>query len=126
MNETKPWMMWTGRVLSAIPVLMMVFSGSLKLSHNPGVVQGFGQFGVPESLITPIGLVEVACAAIYLLPQTAVLGAILVAGYFGGAMITHIRIGQAAVAAAPFLLGAFAWAGLWLREPRLRALLPLR
>ncbi len=126
MNETKPWMVWTGRVLSAIPVLMMVFSGSMKLSHNAGVVQGFGQFGIPESLITPIGLVEVACAAIYLLPQTAVLGAILVAGFFGGAMLTHLRIGQAAVVPAPFLLGVFAWAGLWLREPRLRALLPLR
>jgi hypothetical protein len=123
---TKPWMLWTGRVLSAIPVLLMVLSGVMKLSHTANVVQGFSQFGIPEQLITPIGVIELACVAIYLVPQTAVLGAVLIDGYLGGAIITHLRAGQGAVALAPFLLGVSAVAGLWLREPRLRELLPAR
>lgn len=117
---------WTGRVLSAIPVLLMIMSGVMKLSHAPNVVQGFGQFGIPESLITPIGVLELLCVVLYVVPATALLGAVLIAGYLGGAIITHWRAGQGPVALAPFLLAVFAWAGLWLREPRLRELLPTR
>lgn len=126
MNETKPWMTWTGRVLSALPVLLMTMSGVSKLMHAQNVVQGFAQFGIPESLITPIGVIEVLCVVIYLVPPTAVLGAILIAGYLGGAVLTHWRAGQGPVAFAPLLLGIFAWAGLWLRDGRLRELLPMR
>ena len=122
----KPSMIWTGRVLSAIPVLMMLLSGVMKVAHNPGVVQGFAGFGIPESLITPIGLLELFCAAVYVIPPTAVLGAVLVTGYFGGAILTHLRAGQGSVIIGPFLFGALAWAGLWLRDLRVRALLPLR
>jgi DoxX-like protein len=122
----KPWEIWTGRVLSALPVLLMGFSGVMKLTHNPGVMQGFASFGIPESLITPIGLLELACVVVYLIPPAAVLGAVLITGYLGGAVVTHLRVGQGPVAIAPFMLGVFAWAGLWLRDPRLRALLPLR
>jgi hypothetical protein len=124
LQAQKPWMTWTGRVLGALPVLAMVLSGAMKLSHNPGVQQGFAAFGIPEALITPIGIVEIACAVLYVVPQTAVLGAVLVAGYFGGAIMTHLRAGQSPV--APFLTGVFAWAGLWLRDAGVRALLPLR
>ena len=120
------WQLWTGRVLSALPVVAMTMSGVMKLSHAAGVVQGFAQFGIPESLITPIGLMEVGCVVIYLLPPTAVLGAILMTGYLGGAVLTHLRAGQGPVALAPFVLGVLAWAGLWLRDLRLRALLPAR
>jgi hypothetical protein len=126
LEAQKPWMMWTGRVLSALPVLLMLFSGGMKISHNPGVVQNFAAFGIPEAMILPIGLIEVGCVVVYLIPPTAVLGAVLIAGYLGGAVLTHWRVGQGPVAFAPLLLGGFAWAGLWLREPRLRELLPLR
>jgi hypothetical protein len=120
------WMLWTGRVLSAIPVLLMIMSGVMKLSHSPAVVQGFGEAGIVEGLITPIGLIELACVVIYLVPPTAVLGAILMAGYLGGAVLTHLRAGQVSQALSPFIVGVLAWAGLWLRDARLRALLPTR
>ena len=118
------WQLWTGRVLSALPVLAMLLSGAMKLSHGAAVVQGFASFGIPEALITPIGAVEILCAVLYVIPQTAVLGAILVTGYLGGAIMTHLRAGQSF--AAPLLLGVIAWAGLYLRDARLRAQLPLR
>ena len=123
---TRPWMLWTGRVLSAIPVLLMIMSAVAKLMHAPNVVEGFGKFGIPAPLITPIGLIELLCVALYLVPQTAVLGAVLITGYLGGAVLTHWRAGEGPVALAPFFLGVFAWAGLWLRDTRLRDLLPTR
>ena len=122
----KMWPIWAGRVLSAIPALLMIMSAVMKLSHVPNVVQGFAQFGIPETLITPIGVLELLCVVLYVVPATALLGAVLIAGYLGGAIITHWRAGQGPVALAPLLLAMIAWAGLWLREPRLRELLPTR
>jgi DoxX-like family len=122
----KKWVLWTGRVLSALPVLLMVFSASIKLMHSPQVVEQFvGKFGYPESSLTGIGLVEIACAVVYAIPRTAVLGAVLLAGYLGGAVATHVRIGDPSFV-MPLLLGILAWAGLYLRDERLHALLPLR
>jgi len=123
---TKPWMVWTGRVLSALPVLAMALSGVMKLSMSPDVVQGFAQFGIAESLIRPIGAIELACVVVYLVPPASLLGALLMVGYLGGAVLTHLRAGQGPMALAPLFLGVLAVAGLWLREPRLRELLPLR
>ncbi len=120
------WQRWLGRILSALPVLLMTLSGVMKLSHSAQVVEGFGKSGIAEGLITPIGLIELACVAIYLVPQTAVLGAVLMVGYLGGAVLLHLRAGETAIALSPFLLGVFAWGGLWFRDARLRALLPLR
>lgn len=120
------WMLWTSRVLSAIPVLLMTMSAVFKLSHAPNVVDGFGKSGIAAGLITPIGLMELGCVVLYLLPPTAVLGAIFMVGYLGGAVLLHLRAGETMLAFSPFLVGVFAWAGLWLREPRLQSLLPLR
>lgn len=117
-------MLWTGRVLSALPVLALTMSASMKLSHSPAVIEGFGKFGYPESSVTGIGLVELLCALLYAIPQTSVLGAILMTGYLGGAVATHVRIADVFV--TPLLLGVLPWAGLFLRDSRLRALLPLR
>lgn len=118
--------LWTGRVLSGLVVLMMLFSASMKLSHAPQFVeQWVGKFGFVEGSLTGIGLLEIACAVVYVIPRTAVLGAILLAGYLGGAVCAHVRIGDPG-AVTPLILGIFAWGGLYLREPRLRALLPLR
>jgi hypothetical protein len=122
----KKWVLWTGRVLSALPVLMMLLSGSMKLTHAQAVVENMtGKFGYSESAITPIGLIEIACAIIYIVPRTAILGAVLVTGYFGGAIATHVRIGDPSFI-GPLLFGIFAWLGLYLRDNRLHALLPLR
>jgi len=117
--------LWTSRVLSAVPVFMLLFSATLKLLRLPSVMQGFVQFGFSEGLLVPLGIVELTCTVIYLVPRTAVLGAILLTGYLGGAVVTHLRAGQA-IFFVPALAGVLLWAGLYLREPRLRALLPLR
>jgi hypothetical protein len=90
------------------------------------VVQGFTQqFGFPASLITPIGISELTCTILYLIPRTSVLGAILVTGYLGGATVTHLRVGDPAFVGA-VIAGIFVWGGLFFREPRLRALIPFR
>jgi hypothetical protein len=120
------WMLWTGRVLSALPVLVLLFSASMKLSHAPKFVEAWtGKFGYAESSLTAIGLLELACAVIYVVPRTAVLGAVLLTGYLGGAVATHVRVDDPA-AITPLILGIMVWAGLYLRDARLRELLPLR
>jgi hypothetical protein len=123
LQETPRWMLWTGRVLSALPILGMLFSAGMKLSHSQLVVAGLGKQGYPEGAILVIGVVELACVALYAIPQTSVLGAILITGYLGGATATHARVGEPFV--IPLLIGVFVWGGLYLRDPRLRALIPL-
>jgi len=119
-------MLWTGRILSAVPILAMAMSASLKIAHPPQVVQQFvGKFGYPESLFLTLAAIEIGCAALYAIPRTAVLGAVLTTGYLGGAIATHVRVGDPGFTTA-LALGVFVWAGLYLRDPRLRALLPLR
>ena len=115
---------WIGRILSALPVLLMIVSAIFKLMHSPQVVQGFGVLGVRPELITPIGIIELACVALYLIPPTAVLGAVLIAAYLGGAVLAHMIGGQPVW--APILTAVVAWLGLYLREPRVRALFPLQ
>ena len=118
-------MLWTGYVISAIPVLMLLFSGIMKLVKPPSVVEGFVRLGYPASLVVGIGILEIACTVVYLIPRTSVLGAILLAAYLGGATATHVRVGESAFI-GPVVFGVLIWLGLFLREPRLRALLPLR
>ena len=118
-------MLWAGRISSALPVLLLLFSAVGKLLKPVAVVQGFAQFGYPESLLLPIGIVELLCTVIYLIPRTSVLGAILLTGYLGGATATHLRIGDPAFI-MPAFLGVLVWGGLFFRDERLRALLPLR
>ncbi len=119
------WSVWVGRVLSALPVLAMLFSATFKFRAPAEVVQIFtGKFGYPPQTLTPLGVVELSCAVLYAIPQTAVLGALLMTGYLGGAVATHVRVSD--VWLPPAVLGVVAWVGLYLREPRLRDLLPLR
>jgi DoxX-like protein len=117
--------LWAGRILSTLPILLLLFSGVLKLSKAAPVVQGFAQFGYPESLLLSIGIVEVACAVVYAIPRTSILGAILTTGYLGGATATNVRVGDPSFF-LPVILGVLVWAGLFLRDDRLRALIPLR
>jgi len=116
--------LWTGWVLSGLPSLLLLFSGAMKLANPPGLTEGFAHLGLPVSHALGLGLLELGCTVVYLVPRTAVLGAVLLTGYLGGAILTHLRIGEPFILQA--LLGVVLWGGVYLREPRLRALLPLR
>jgi hypothetical protein len=123
---TSKKMLWVSYIISAIPVFLMLTSAIAKFVKPAPVVQGFvHQFGFPESYISPIGLLELTCLTIYLIPRTSVLGAILLTGYLGGATVTHLRVGDPAFVGA-VIVGIFVWGGLFFREPRLRALIPFR
>ena len=117
--------LWIGRVMSALPALLVLLSSVMKLMKMAAVVEGFARTGVPERLIIPVGVIELACVIIYVMPQTAVLGAILMTGLLGGATITTLRIGDPTYP-MPVVLGMLAWGGLFLRDTRLRELIPLR
>jgi len=116
--------LWVGYIMSALPVLMLLFSGTMKLIKPPPVLEGFKQLGLPENLVLGLGILELCCTIIYVIPRTAVLGAILLTGYLGGAILTHLRVGELIFAQIGF--GVLIWGGLYLRDPRLRALIPLR
>jgi hypothetical protein len=117
-------MVWMGRVISALVSLVFAMSAFMKLKGGAEVIQGMAHLGLPESLIMPLAILEISCVVIYLIPATSVLGAILLTGYIGGAICTHWRVGD------PFFLqvalGIFVWLGLYLRENRLKGLIPLR
>lgn len=117
-------MLWAGYILSALPVLMLLMSAVMKFMKPPSMAEGFTHLGLPEGLALGLGILELACIIIYLIPRTCVLGAILLTGYLGGATLTHLRVGDPFF--APVIVGVFVWGGLFLREPRLRALIPLR
>jgi hypothetical protein len=118
-------MIWTGRVLSAVPILMLLLSAVMKLMKPPAVLQGLAHYGYPETQIVGLGVLELVCTVIYAIPSTAVLGAILMSAYLGGATATNVRIGDPSWAAT-VILGLLVWAGLYARDGRVRALLPLR
>lgn len=115
---------WGGRVISGLVSLVFLMSAFMKLKGGAEVTEGMAHLGLAESLIVPLAVLELSCVVIYLIPATSVLGAILLAGYIGGAICTHLRAGD------PFYLqigfGILVWLGLYLRESRLKALIPLR
>jgi hypothetical protein len=117
-------LVWTGRVISALASLVFAMSAMMKFVGGAEVAQGMAHLGLRESLALPLGILELSCAVIYLIPVTSVLGAVLLTGYMGGAICAHLRVGD------PFfiqtLLGGFVWLGLYLREERLWRLIPTR
>ena len=115
---------WTGRVITGAVSLLFLFSGGMKLVGGPEVKEGMAHLGLAESLMIPLAILEIACTAVYLIPATSVLGAVLLTGYMGGAICTHWRVGDPFL--GPLLIGLVIWLGIYLREPRLKALLPLR
>jgi hypothetical protein len=117
-------MLWTGYVMSALPVLMLVMSAVMKFMKPAPVVQGFIHLGYAESAAFILGFVEIACTVAYLIPRTSILGAILLTGYLGGATASTFRVGDSW--SMTVVLGILVWGGLFLREPRLRALIPIR
>ena len=125
MAEQTKFMRNSGWALTALSGVPVVLSGVMKLLSQPAMVDNFVQkFGYPEAVMVPLGVVEIICALLYLVPRTSILGAILLTGYLGGAVATHVRIGEMFI--PPLTLGVLAWAGLYLRSPQVRALLPLR
>jgi hypothetical protein len=116
---------WTGYVLTTLPVLMLLMSGVMKIMQSAEVVKGFATW--PAGSAVAIGIVELVCTAIYLIPRTAVLGAILLVGYLGGAVSFTVQMGMGVAGWwMPVAFGVMLWGGLYLRDPRLRALIPLR
>jgi hypothetical protein len=121
---TSKGMLWTGRVISTLVVLFLVFDGVIKLMRIAPVMEAFARLGYSLSLPVPLGILLLACTLVYAIPRTAILGAILLTGYLGGATATHLRAGEPYY--FPVIFGALVWAGLFLREERLRTLVPLR
>jgi hypothetical protein len=118
-------LIWAGRIISTLPVLLLLLSAFMKLSKAPKAVEGFAKQGYPPNMVLILGVVEVTCAIIYVIPQTSVLGAILLTGYLGGAVDSHVRMSDP-LFVMPLITGVLVWLGLLFRENRLRPLLPLR
>lgn len=116
--------LWTGRAISGLAILFFLLDGVMKLFKPAVVVEGTLQLGYPESSIVGIGITLVACTILYAIPRTAFLGAILLTGYLGGAVATHVRVsGPLFNILFPVVFGAFVWGGLYLRDSRLRRLI---
>jgi hypothetical protein len=118
---------WTGIVVSALPALFLLFDGGMKLVKPTFVVEATVDLGYSESVILPLGVVLTVSTILYLIPQTAVLGAILLTGYLGGAVASHVRHQDSPFTIVfPVIFGALLWGGLVLRDARLRSLVPWR
>lgn len=115
---------WAGWVVTFLAAFPFIPSAAMKLMAHPSVLQGMEHLGLPQPLILPLGILELLCVAIYLIPMTTILGAILLTGYIGGAIVTHLRVGEGVL--FQIVLGLLIWLGAYLREPRLREILPLR
>ena len=121
-------MLWAGRIMSALPVLFLLMDGVMKLLKPAPVVEATVGLGYPETVILSLGIVLLFCTVLYAIPQTSVLGAILLTGYLGGAVATHVRVGNPLFTHTlfPIYLGVLIWGGLYLRDGRVRALIPIR
>ena len=122
------WMKWTGFALSGLVIAFMLMDATMKLMQLPIVAETGQQLGWSPETALPLGVTLLICTVLYAAPQTSILGAVLLTGYLGGAVATHVRIGSPVFSHVLFgvYLGVMLWAGLWLREPRLRALFPLK
>jgi hypothetical protein len=119
--------LWVGRIISAVPVLFLTLDAVIKLMKVPAVVEAFGRLGVPLSLAPGIGILALICTAVYVVPRTTVLGAVLLTGYLGGAVATQLRAQSGVFEVIfPIIIAALVWGGLFLRDDRLGAFLPLR
>ena len=120
--------LWTGRVMSGLVVAFLIFDGAIKLARIEAVEKGTVELGYPIASIVPIGLILLACVALYLIPRTAILGAVLLTGYLGGAIATHVRVSAPLLSHTlfPIYVAALIWGGLYLRDRRVRSLLAPR
>ncbi|HEY1732785.1 MAG TPA: DoxX family protein [Terriglobales bacterium] len=121
-------MLWVGRAISGVITLLLLLDAAMKVMRVAPVVEGTVKAGYPANSVLPIGIILLVCLVCYAIPRTAVLGAILLTGYLGGAVATNLRISSPLLTytLVPVYVGVLVWAGLFLREERLRALIPLR
>ena len=117
-------MVWAGRILSGFIVVALLALNAMGLLNKAESLKHFVAYGFPESAFVPISIVFFVCIVVYAIPRTAVFGAILLTGYFGGAVNTHVHAGEPYF--FPIIVGVLVWLGIFLREARLRALVPLR
>ncbi|MBX3013720.1 MAG: DoxX family protein [Caldilineaceae bacterium] len=117
---------WIGYALSAVAVLFLLFDSIIKVLNLSFAVESTVSLGYPATVLVPLGILQLICLVLYLIPQTAVLGAILMTGYLGGAIATHVRLENPLFTHVlfPVYLGLLIWGGLYLRNQRLRELLP--
>ena len=120
--------LWSGRTLSALAVLFLLFDATIKLLQLPVAVEGTKKLGYSGNVVFVLGVIQLICLIVYLIPRTAVLGAILWTGYLGGAVATHVRVADPLFSHIlfPTYVAMLLWGGLWLRDQRLRALVPVR
>lgn len=121
-------MLWTGRIVSGVITVLLLLDAVMKILQVPAVMEGTGKAGYPPSAVRPIGIVLLVCLICYVIPRTSVLGAILLTGYLGGAVATNLRISSPLLTytLVPVYVGVLVWGGLFLRDARLRALIPLQ
>lgn len=122
-SKAQQKVIWSGYVIGVLPCSLLLFSGAMKLIQPAGLADNFAKMGWPANYALPLGVVELACTLLYLIPRTAYLGAILLTGYMGGAIATHARLGEPFF--VQFALGVMLWVGLYLRDARLRSLAPI-
>jgi DoxX-like family len=120
--------LWAGRTMSGLFVLFLLFDAIIHLMKIAPVVESFTQLGYPVSLARVLGVVQLVCLVLYVIPRTSILGAILLTGYLGGAVATHLRIGDPLFSHVlfPIYVGVLLWGGLYLRDDRVHTLIPLR
>ncbi len=123
-HATSPAALWTGRALSGLVILLFFFSAGFGLLKPAAMMPAFAHYNYPDGALFRITIAELLCAIVYAIPRTSVLGAILLTGYLGGATATHVRVGEPFF--LPVIVGIVVWLGLYLRDSRLRALVPLR
>lgn len=119
---------WSGRIISGLVTAFMIFDGTIHIMKPAPVVQGFAQLGFPIRLAVPLGVVSLACALLYAIPQTSILGAILLTGYLGGAVAVQVPTQNPFFGEVifPVYIGIFVWGGIYLRDERVRRLIPFR
>ncbi len=120
-------MLWAGRIISVLVVLFLLFDSLIKVMRLPPDIEGTTKLGYPESLVFGIGLIELICVVLYVIPRTSILGAILLTGYLGGAVATNLRAGNPLFTyiLAPVYFGVLIWGALFFRDSQVRGLIPL-
>lgn len=126
-NSTSKVSLWAGRIMGALAILFLIFDGVVKVMQMPQAVEPTMKFGYAASMLLTLGVIELACLVLYIIPRTAVFGAILMTGYLGGAIATQMRMGAEPFSIVfPIIIGALIWGALFLRDSQLRTLVPVR
>ena len=125
-TRSNPWLIWTGRIVSIAPVLIVLMSARWKLTSNPWYVHEWGRIGWRTPDLPFIASLQLGAILLYVIPRTSVLGAVILTGYLGGAIASYVRIGELYPPLVPLITAMLAWLGVYLRDERLRSLLPFR